>query len=89
MKTKQPKEETLPVKLLEAFQNASEHVLETTACPTLDAISNGWCDVWAGAVKRSFPAVEVKQKYGHWFVIYDGGAYDSDACFEGGFSPPD
>jgi hypothetical protein len=89
VKKKQSTEATLPVALSVAFENACRHVLETTSCPNLDAISNGWCEIWAKAVKRSFPAVEVREKWGHWFVIYRGVAYDSDTWSDGGFSAPD
>jgi hypothetical protein len=66
-------------KILErAFEYANGHVLEKTSCPGLGTISNGWCDVWALAVKRNARFVEVRQSQGHWFVMYEGVAYDSD-----------
>ena len=88
MKKKQPTKGTLPVELSVAFENACQHVLETTSCASVDAISKGLCDLWANTVKRSFPAVEVTEKWGYWFVIYRGVAYDSDMWSGGGFSPP-
>ena len=76
-------------KILErAFESANEHVLENTRCPGLGDISNGWCDVWALAVRRSARFVEIRQSQGHWFVVYDGVAYDSDTT-EHGFAPPE
>jgi|CZKR01.1.fsa_nt_gi hypothetical protein len=70
-----------------AFEHANEYVLEETSCPGLGNISNGWCDVWAKSVKRNAEFVEVRQSQGHWFVVYDGVAYDSDT--EEGFDPPE
>jgi hypothetical protein len=76
-------------KILErAFEHANEYVLENTSCPGLGDISNGWCDVWAKSVKRNATFVEVRQCLGHWFVVYDGVAYDSDTTEEG-FEPPE
>lgn len=72
--------------LEKAFEYADEYVLQNTSCPTLADISNGWCDVWAKAVKRKAPFVEVREKHGHWFVVYDGVAYDCDTSEEG-FDP--
>jgi hypothetical protein len=40
------------------------------------------------SVKRKAGFVEVRQWYGHWFVVYDGVAYDSDTT-EHGFAPPE
>jgi hypothetical protein len=71
-----------------AFEYADDYVLENTSCPTLGHISKGWCDVWANAVKRKAQFVEVRQAHGHWFVVYDGAAYDSDTSDEG-FEPPE
>jgi hypothetical protein len=70
-----------------AFDYADEYVLLNTRCPTISAIRNGFCDVWAKAVKRKAPFVEIRECAGHWFVVFDGVAYDSDASEEG-FSPP-
>jgi hypothetical protein len=76
-------------KILErAFGYANQYVLENTRCPGLGNISNGWCDVWALAVKRNARFVEVREALGHWFVVYDGVAYDSDTTEEG-FEPPE
>jgi len=61
-------------------------VLEKTSCPGLGNISNGWCDVWALAVKK-MPVLSVRQSQGHWFVMYEGVASDSDTTEEG-FAPP-
>jgi hypothetical protein len=72
--------------LVQAFEYANEYVLETTDCMEVERISNGWCDVWARAVKRKAGFVEVRQWYGHWFVVYEGVAYDSDTT-EHGFAP--
>ena len=74
--------------LQEAFEYADEYVLESTQCATLSDISNGWCDVWAQAVWRKARFVEVRQWNGHWFVVFDGLAYDSDTT-EQGFDPPE
>jgi hypothetical protein len=68
--------------LSDAFDYADEYVMENTSCPTLADIFNGFCDVWAKAVKRKAPFVEISQWHGHWFVVYDGVAYDSDTAFE-------
>ncbi len=76
------------LKLQEAFEYADEYVLESTQCPTLSDISNGWCDVWAYAVWRKARFVEVRQWNGHWLVLFDGVAYDSDTR-EQGFDPPE
>lgn len=73
--------------LEEAFKYADEYVLENTSCSTLADISNGWCDVWAEAVKRRAPFVEVRQWQGHWFVEYGGVAYDSDTADQGSAVP--
>jgi hypothetical protein len=73
--------------LEEAFIAADKQALETTSCPTLEAISNGWCDVWAKAVKQHFPEVEVRERSEHWFVVFRGAAYDSDTWSDGGFEP--
>jgi hypothetical protein len=74
--------------LFNACEEATEHVLETTECPVAGNISNGWCDHWAKAVHRLFPAAEIHQKHGHYFVVYDEVAYDSDSWFSGGFAVP-
>lgn len=71
-----------------AFEYANEYVLENTSCPTLGHISNGWCDIWVKAVKKIAPFVEVREWQGHWFVVYDEVAYDSDTT-EDEFAPPD
>jgi len=77
------------VKILDrAFEYANEYVLENTDCRVIEEISNGWCEVWARAVKRKADFVEVRQWLGHWFVVYDGVAYDSDTP-EDGFAPPE
>jgi hypothetical protein len=71
-----------------AFEYATDYVMENTKCPGLGNISEGWCDIWAKHVKKMAPFVEVLEKYGHWFVVYDGVAYDSDTT-EDGFAVPD
>jgi hypothetical protein len=53
------REHVAKVRLSAAFDAATEFVLEETSCPTVSDISNGWCEVWAAAVKRSAPFVEV------------------------------
>jgi hypothetical protein len=73
-------------KLRAAFEYATDFVLSETSCPTVEAISNGYCDRWAWAVKKRAPFVEVRERDGHYFVVYDGVAYDSDKT-EGGFEP--
>jgi hypothetical protein len=75
------------VTLEKAFEYADKYVLENTSCPTLGDIAHGWCDVWAKAVKRKAQFVEIRHSSGHWFVVYDGVAYDSDTSDEG-FNPP-
>jgi hypothetical protein len=70
-----------------AFDAATEFVLEKTSCPRPSDISNGWCDKWAAAVKRFAPFVDVRQRHGHWFVVYGSVAYDSDTT-EMGFEVP-
>ncbi len=76
-------------KLKGAFSYAFEYVFETTQCQTLEQISNGYCDVWAKAVKRKAPFVELRIMYGHhWYIVFDDVAYDSDTT-ESGFSPPE
>jgi hypothetical protein len=74
-------------RLNDAFAYADEYVLLNTSCQTLSDISNGFCDVWAKAVKRKAPFVEIREWIGHWFVVFDGVAYDSDTLEEG-FPPP-
>lgn len=68
-----------------AFEYADDYVLQNTSCPTLADIAHGWCDVWARAVKKKAPFVEVRQS-GHWYVVYDDVGYDSDHREEG-FAP--
>ena len=75
------------IRLNDAFAYADEYVLLNTSCQTLSDISNGFCDVWAKAVKRKAPFVEIREWMGHWFVVFDGVAYDSDTS-EQGFQPP-
>ncbi len=70
-----------------AFDEADEYVLTHTTCPSLAHISHGWCDVWAKAVWRKAKFVIVCEKYGHWYVVYDGVAYDSDHGIGNGFAP--
>jgi len=72
--------------LRQAFEYADRYVMDNTTCPAVDAISNGWRDVWAKAVKRMAKFVELRQWQGHWFVVYEGVAYDSDTT-ETGFAP--
>ena len=43
--------------------------------------------VWAEAVKRFFPQVEIRQAWGHYVVVFDNVAYDSDAWRDGGLDP--
>jgi hypothetical protein len=73
--------------LQQAFEYANNYVLENTGCATLGDISNGWCETWARAVKKHAAFVEVRHWQGHWFVVHDGAAYDSDTT-ENGFAPP-
>ena len=70
-----------------AFEYADDYVLQNTSCATLADIAHGWCDVWAKAVKQQAPFVEVCHSSGHWYVVYNGVAYDSDTSDEG-FEPP-
>ena len=74
--------------LKKAREYADDYVLKNTSCPTLADISNGWCDVWAKTVKTKAPFVEISQRQGHWYVVYDQTAYDSDSDDEG-FEPPE
>ena len=79
-------DELKKTRLNAAFAYADEYVLLKTSSPTVDHISNGFCDVWAKAVKKKAPFVEVRERMGHWFVVFDGVAYDSDTAEEG-FEP--
>lgn len=71
-------------KIEAAREAATEEVIMSTSCPYPAAISNGWCDVWAIAFKKKFPAAEIRQTHGHYYVVYRGVSFDSD----GWFSPP-
>jgi hypothetical protein len=71
------------------FEEATEEVLENTSCPTIGDISNGWCDLWAVAAKKRLPGSEIRQMLGHYFIFYEGVAYDSDTYPTGGFEPPE
>jgi hypothetical protein len=75
------------IALQRAFDFADEFVMENTSCPTLADMAQGWCDVWAKAVKRKAPFVDIREWQGHSFVVYDEVAYDSDTSDEG-FEPP-
>jgi hypothetical protein len=76
------------IALQRAFDSADEFVMENTSCPTLADMAHGWCNVWAKAVKKKAPFVDIREWQGHTFIVYDGIAYDSDTSDEG-FEPPE
>jgi hypothetical protein len=76
------------IEQLEAgFEYADEHVITHTHCPSVAHISNGWCDVWAEAVWRKAKFVTICEKYGNYYVVYEGIGYDSDHGIHNGFEP--
>ena len=70
-----------------AFDYADEYVLTHTKCPSIADISKGFCDVWAKAVWRKAKFVKICEGLGHYFIIHDGVAYDSDYGICNGFEP--
>ena len=70
-----------------AFDFADEYVLTNTQCPSIAQISNGWCDIWAKAVRRKARFVNIREKFGHYYAAFDGVALDSDHGIGNGFDP--
>lgn len=70
-----------------AFDDADEYVVTHTQWPSVAQISNGWSDIWPKAVWHKAKFVNIREKFGYYYVEFEGVGYDSDHGIGNRFDP--